>query len=173
MFAKPRTPQHIPKHQMCSQVLYAGYTPQGIKPSDRPTVCPSDCPTIRPSVHPTVQPSDRRSVRPSDLLSIRPSGCPSVRPSDRPTIHRFSLSSSLPSAIRRPIRPLYAATHCLRPIRRYTLPIRRYTSGYTQPIRSYKVYAAIRQATLDFGIATYGTNSTIRYIGSIWYHMVP
>ena len=75
------------------------------------------------------------SLRPSDLLSIRPSGCPSVRPSDRPTIHRFSLSSSLPSAIRRPIRPLYAATRCLRPIRRYTLPIRRYTLGYTQPIR--------------------------------------
>ena len=60
---------------------------------------------------------------------------PAVRPSDRPTIHRFSLSSSLPSAIRRPIRPLYAATCCLRPIRCYTLPIRRYTPGYTQPIR--------------------------------------
>ena len=134
MFAKPRNPQHIPKHQMCSQVLYAGYTPQGIKPSDRPTVCPSDCPPIRPSVHPTVQPSDRRSVRPSDHPTVRPSDHPTVPPSiDFPCLHR-SLQ-------------LYADLYV----------------RYTPPHAVYDLYAAIRYLYADIRRAIRNLYAHIRY----------
>ena len=122
MFAKPRTPQHIPKHQMCSQALYAGYTPQGIKPatvrlSVRPTVRPSDRLSIRPSNRPTVGPSDRPTFCPSDHPAVRPSDHPTVPPSiDFPCLHR-SLQLYADLYVRytplHAVYDLYAAIRCL------------------------------------------------------------